>query len=248
MTAVDDQGLIFAGVAQIFTDVPGRVAKQLLLLLAQQFGTREGDALRMAHDLTQEEIAQLVGAFNDFGVDAPEASISRRMLRRLEDVDNANTAGPSTRKGTWLWCPAWSRTPVVELEARLIELKRRTLRKSKCPVASRGFDAVQVVQTKAVAPQCFLSQSNASVDAVRRAALTCLSARFSFNDCPLHRGGLVCPDSPTSPHGGEVVGSSGERRDFRGHLVAPTSRPTLGVYRHKELGTQLVRDESAVYR
>ena len=30
---------------QMFTDVPGRVAKQLLLL-AQQFGTREGDALR----------------------------------------------------------------------------------------------------------------------------------------------------------------------------------------------------------
>ncbi len=46
---------------QIFTDVPGRVAKQLLLL-AQQFGTREGDALRVAHDLTQEEIAQLVGS------------------------------------------------------------------------------------------------------------------------------------------------------------------------------------------
>jgi CRP-like cAMP-binding protein len=46
---------------QIFTDVPGRVAKQLLLL-AQQFGIREGDGLRVAHDLTQEEIAQLVGA------------------------------------------------------------------------------------------------------------------------------------------------------------------------------------------
>ena len=46
---------------QIFIDVPGRVAKQLLLL-AQQFGTREGDGLRVAHDLTQEEIAQLVGS------------------------------------------------------------------------------------------------------------------------------------------------------------------------------------------
>ncbi len=46
---------------QMITDVPGRVAKQLLLL-AQQFGTREGDGLRVAHDLTQEEIAQLVGA------------------------------------------------------------------------------------------------------------------------------------------------------------------------------------------
>jgi CRP/FNR family transcriptional regulator, cyclic AMP receptor protein len=45
----------------IFTDVPGRVAKQVLRL-AQQFGTQEGDVLRVSHDLTQEEIAQLVGA------------------------------------------------------------------------------------------------------------------------------------------------------------------------------------------
>jgi CRP/FNR family transcriptional regulator, cyclic AMP receptor protein len=45
----------------IFTDVPGRVAKQLLRL-GQQFGTREGGAMRVTHDLTQEEIAQLVGA------------------------------------------------------------------------------------------------------------------------------------------------------------------------------------------
>jgi CRP/FNR family transcriptional regulator, cyclic AMP receptor protein len=45
----------------IFTDVGGRVAKQLLQL-AQRFGTRKGVALRVKHDLTQEEIAQLVGA------------------------------------------------------------------------------------------------------------------------------------------------------------------------------------------
>jgi len=45
----------------IFTDVPGRVAKQLLLL-GQRFGVQEADALRVTHDLTQEEIAQLVGA------------------------------------------------------------------------------------------------------------------------------------------------------------------------------------------
>lgn len=45
----------------IFTDVPGRVAKQLLQL-AQRFGTQEDGALRVTHDLTQEEIAQLVGA------------------------------------------------------------------------------------------------------------------------------------------------------------------------------------------
>ena len=45
----------------IFTDVSGRVAKQLLLL-AQRFGALEGGALRVTHDLTQDEIAQLVGA------------------------------------------------------------------------------------------------------------------------------------------------------------------------------------------
>jgi CRP-like cAMP-binding protein len=45
----------------IFTDVPGRVAKQLLQL-AQQFGTQEGGALRVIHDLTQAEVAQLIGA------------------------------------------------------------------------------------------------------------------------------------------------------------------------------------------
>jgi CRP-like cAMP-binding protein len=46
----------------IFTDVPGRVAK-LLLQLAQRFGVPHDDeAIRVAHDLTQEEIAQLVGA------------------------------------------------------------------------------------------------------------------------------------------------------------------------------------------
>ena len=45
----------------IFTDVPGRVAKALLQL-ARQFGSQESGLLRVTHDLTQEEIAQLVGA------------------------------------------------------------------------------------------------------------------------------------------------------------------------------------------
>ncbi len=45
----------------IFTDVPGRVAKALLEL-ASRFGTPEGDGVRVHHDLTQEELAQLVGA------------------------------------------------------------------------------------------------------------------------------------------------------------------------------------------
>lgn len=45
----------------IFTDVPGRVAKSLLQM-ASRFGTRDGGVLRVTHDLTQEELAQLVGA------------------------------------------------------------------------------------------------------------------------------------------------------------------------------------------
>jgi CRP/FNR family transcriptional regulator, cyclic AMP receptor protein len=45
----------------VFSDVPGRVAKALLDL-AEKFGTAEGDGVRVRHDLTQEELAQLVGA------------------------------------------------------------------------------------------------------------------------------------------------------------------------------------------
>lgn len=44
----------------VFHDVPARVAKQLLALAAR-FGTRHGEVVRVNHDLTQEEIAQLVG-------------------------------------------------------------------------------------------------------------------------------------------------------------------------------------------
>lgn len=45
----------------VFSDVPGRVAKALLDL-ADKFGTAEADGVRVRHDLTQEELAQLVGA------------------------------------------------------------------------------------------------------------------------------------------------------------------------------------------
>ena len=45
----------------IFTDVPGRVAKALLEL-ADKFGTEQEDGMLVSHDLTQEELAQLVGA------------------------------------------------------------------------------------------------------------------------------------------------------------------------------------------
>jgi CRP/FNR family transcriptional regulator, cyclic AMP receptor protein len=45
----------------VFTDVPGRVAKALLEL-ADKFGVQVQDGLQVNHDLTQEELAQLVGA------------------------------------------------------------------------------------------------------------------------------------------------------------------------------------------
>jgi CRP/FNR family cyclic AMP-dependent transcriptional regulator len=46
----------------VFTDVPGRIAKTLLSL-SERFGAPDGDGgTRVAHDLTQEELAQLVGA------------------------------------------------------------------------------------------------------------------------------------------------------------------------------------------
>jgi CRP/FNR family transcriptional regulator, cyclic AMP receptor protein len=45
----------------VFTDVPGRVAKALLDLAAR-FGIQQEDGLQVNHDLTQEELAQLVGA------------------------------------------------------------------------------------------------------------------------------------------------------------------------------------------
>jgi CRP/FNR family transcriptional regulator, cyclic AMP receptor protein len=66
----------------IFTDVRGRVAKQLLRL-AQRFGVQEGGALRVDHDLTQEEIAQLVGAARE-SVDHALADFVERGWIRLE--------------------------------------------------------------------------------------------------------------------------------------------------------------------
>ena len=45
----------------VFADVPGRVAKQLLDL-SDRFGVPSDEGVRVVHDLTQEELAQLVGA------------------------------------------------------------------------------------------------------------------------------------------------------------------------------------------
>lgn len=45
----------------VFYDVPGRVAKSLLTL-SESFGEKVHEGIFVAHDLTQEELAQLVGA------------------------------------------------------------------------------------------------------------------------------------------------------------------------------------------
>jgi CRP/FNR family transcriptional regulator len=45
----------------VFADVPGRVAKALLEL-GDKFGEPSALGLMVSHDLTQEELAQLVGA------------------------------------------------------------------------------------------------------------------------------------------------------------------------------------------
>ena len=45
----------------VFTDVPGRVAKALLDL-SDRFGVPTPEGIQVNHDLTQEELAQLVGA------------------------------------------------------------------------------------------------------------------------------------------------------------------------------------------
>ena len=65
----------------IFTDVPGRVAKQLLDL-AKRFGVRDGDALRVDHELTQEELAQLVGSSRETVNKALSDFVQRGWIRR----------------------------------------------------------------------------------------------------------------------------------------------------------------------
>jgi CRP-like cAMP-binding protein len=66
----------------IFTDVPGRVAKQLLQL-GSKFGSIDGGHLRVTHDLTQEELAQLVGASRET-VNKALADFASRGWLRLE--------------------------------------------------------------------------------------------------------------------------------------------------------------------
>ena len=66
----------------VFSDVPGRVAKQLLEL-AKRFGDQRDDGVHVHHDLTQEELAQLVGASRET-VNKALADFAARGWIRLE--------------------------------------------------------------------------------------------------------------------------------------------------------------------
>jgi Crp-like helix-turn-helix domain len=66
----------------MFTDVPGRLAKQLLRL-AERFGVEERGVVRVSHDLTQEELAGLIGSSRET-VNKALAGFTRRGWIRSE--------------------------------------------------------------------------------------------------------------------------------------------------------------------
>lgn len=66
----------------VFSDVPGRVAKALIDL-AERFGRPAADGVLVAHELTQEELAQLVGASRET-VNKALADFAARGWLRLE--------------------------------------------------------------------------------------------------------------------------------------------------------------------
>ncbi|MFM8192936.1 MAG: Crp/Fnr family transcriptional regulator [Actinomycetota bacterium] len=66
----------------VFSDVPGRVAKALIDL-GVKFGDKRNEGLFVNHDLTQEELAQLVGASRET-VNKALADFAQRGWLRLE--------------------------------------------------------------------------------------------------------------------------------------------------------------------
>jgi CRP/FNR family transcriptional regulator, cyclic AMP receptor protein len=66
----------------VFSDVPGRVAKAIIDL-GNRFGVSKDDGLHVNHDLTQEELAQLVGASRET-VNKALADFAGRGWVRLE--------------------------------------------------------------------------------------------------------------------------------------------------------------------
>jgi CRP-like cAMP-binding protein len=66
----------------VFSDVPGRVAKALMDL-GEKFGEITSEGLMVTHDMTQEELAQLVGASRET-VNKALADFAQRGWIRLE--------------------------------------------------------------------------------------------------------------------------------------------------------------------
>jgi CRP-like cAMP-binding protein len=64
----------------VFADVPGRVAKALLDL-GEKFGSKTEAGIYVNHDLTQEELAQLVGASRETVNKALADFVSRGWLK-----------------------------------------------------------------------------------------------------------------------------------------------------------------------
>jgi len=66
-------------------------------------------------------------AFSSFGLDGTpaEAVVSRRMLRRLENIDDAKIYGPTTPAARPAQTSRVVAHAVVEFELRLIELQRQ---------------------------------------------------------------------------------------------------------------------------
>jgi CRP-like cAMP-binding protein len=64
----------------VFADVPGRVAKALLEL-GEKFGSKTESGIYVNHDLTQEELAQLVGASRETVNKALADFVSRGWLK-----------------------------------------------------------------------------------------------------------------------------------------------------------------------
>ncbi len=82
----------------VFSDVPGRVAKALIDL-GERFGKATDEGLYVHHDLTQEELAQLVGASRET-VNKALADFASRNWIRLDgravliiDVERLNKRG-----------------------------------------------------------------------------------------------------------------------------------------------------------
>lgn len=82
----------------VFSDVPGRVAKALMDL-GDRFGKETAEGLYVNHDLTQEELAQLVGASRETVNKALADFASRNWIRLdgravlIMDVDRLNKRG-----------------------------------------------------------------------------------------------------------------------------------------------------------